>query len=185
MKTLLLTLAVIGLPATSATADQKPQRAELIFRVSGLECSACVYSVQQAIQETKGVSEVEVMLTPDGSAKVAFDPRIVCEHQIAQAVREAFPLHGAPYLITLKLRIPRYATGGNAARVEAVFARWKKSVEIKAVDKLTGEFIIHFLPLDKDAKAAGPRGWSLAQLTHALKAPAPEGLGLDCVIGGP
>jgi copper chaperone CopZ len=180
---LLLLLAGIGLSATSSLAQGKPQPAELIFDVSGLECGACVYSVQQALKEAKGVSDVEVMQTPDGYARVVFDREIVSEHQLAQAVREAFPLHGSPYLIKLRLRIPAYAKADIAAKVDAVFAKWQKWVDVKPTDKARGEFLVQFKPLQKDPKANGPQGWTLAELTQALKAPAPEGLGLEVAVG--
>ncbi len=164
-------------------ADEKSGSPALTFDVTGLECGACVYAVQQAIRETKGVSDVEVMQTTEGYARVVFDPKVVTEHQIAQSVREAFPLHGAPYLIKLRVRLPAYAKDGVSAKVDVVFARWQKWVVVKPVNKEKGEFLIQFKPLEKDSKAAGPQGWSLTELTRALKAPAPEGLGLELVIG--
>jgi len=169
--------------ATNACGEDKPKPSELVFDVTGLECGACVYSVYQAIRETKGVSDVEVMQTTDGYAKVAFDPKVVSEHQLAQAVREAFPLHGLPYLLKLRIRIPAYAKNGHAAKVDAVFTRWQQWAVVKPIDKTKGEFIIQFKPLEKDSKGAVPKGWSLAELTRALKSPQPEGLGLEILIG--
>ena len=165
------------------SAEDKPKPSELTFDVAGLECGSCVYSVYQAIKETKGVHDVEVMQTTDGYAKVVYDPKVVSEHQIAQAVREAFPLHGSPYLIKLRLRIPAYSGNGLAARVDAVFVRWRNWVDVEPLDRATGEFVLQFKPLDQNPAIAGPQGWTIAHLTRALKAPAPEGLGLEVVIG--
>lgn len=176
-------LAKVLFVPVAGRAEDKAKPAELIFDVTGLECGACVYSMHQAIKDTKGVSDVEVMQTTDGYAKVTFDPKLVSEHQLAQAVREAFPLHGSPYLIKLRVRIPAYTRPEQAARVDEVFARWQKWVEVKPTDKAKGEFLIHFKPLEKDSKATGPQGWTLAHLMQALKASAPKGSGLEVTAG--
>lgn len=142
------------------------------FYVTGVECGSCVYAVQQSVGETKGVSDVAVVQVIDSFANVTFDPQVVSEHQIAQAVREAYPLHGMPYLATLKLRLPDYAK--HAAKADAVLTRWKDWITVKPVDQAKGELEIHFLPLKADEKKAGPKGWSLAEFSAALK----TGLGL-------
>lgn len=171
--------------STFSIAAEKPKSAQVVFNVAGLECPACVYSVYQSIKEAKGVSDVDVMQTTDGYAKVSYDPKIISEHQVAQAVRGAYPLHGTPYLISLRLRVPDYAKPGCGAKVDAVFAAWTKWVEVKPFDPANGEFRIQFKALESDTKTVGPRGWNLAQLTKALSAPAPDGFGLEVVIGQP
>jgi hypothetical protein len=40
---------------------------------------------------------------------VSYDPKLVSEHQIAQAVREAPGLHGMPYIATMKVRVPGFS----------------------------------------------------------------------------
>ena len=177
MKPVSILLIAATFVLASLFAAEKPQPVTRRFYVSGVECGSCVYVVQQSVSEAKGVSDVTVVQVIDNYANVTFDPQVVSEHQIAQVVREALPIHGMPYLATLKLRIPEYAK--NAAPVDEVFARWKKWVEIEAVDRTKGDFVIHFLPLQTDSKKTGPQGWSLAQFTEAMKAPAPRGLGLE------
>lgn len=158
-------------------AEKQPA---VTFYVSGVECGSCVYIVQQSISETKGVADATVLQMIDAYANVAFDPKKVSEHQIAQAVREALPIHGKPYLATLKLHVPDYAK--HAAKVEGLFARWKDWVELETVDKSKGELLIHFHELRIDPKKTGPQGWSLAQFAAAMKSPAPNGLGLDFTV---
>lgn len=179
-----LALLLADWNATAQSPD-KPKRSEWIFDVTGLECGACVYQVQQAIKDTKGVAEVEVFQTQDGYAKVAFDPKVVSEHQLAQAVRGAFALHGSPYLLRLRLTIPAGTTKETAAKVEAVFATWKPWVDVKPFDQAKGEFVLQFKPLAADAKQQGPQGWDISKLESALKAPAPDGLGLAIRVGQP
>lgn len=53
----------------------------------------------------KGIQDVTVVQIIDNYANVTFDPAVVSDQQIAQAVREAYPLHGMPYLATLKLSV--------------------------------------------------------------------------------
>lgn len=175
---LLITASICSLGVTHAS-DAKPELAHRTFFISGLECGSCVYMAQQALTETAGVTNVEVVQMLDSYAKVAYDPKKLTEHQIAQAVREAIPLHGMPYLASLKLLIPAYAEAGNAAKVNALFAGWKKWLTIEVMDEREGELVIHFEPLPKTEGVNEPQGWSLAQLEQALRAPAPKGLGLD------
>jgi copper chaperone CopZ len=179
MKPLFLIASSVCLSwAIEASDAAKPELAQRTFYISGLECGGCVYMAQQAMTETAGVSEVEVVQMLDSYAKVAYDPKKLTEHQIAQAVRDAIPLHGMPYLASLKLRIPAYAEENNAAQVQALFAGWKKWLKIAVTDPKKGELEIHFEPLTKEEGIKEPQGWSLALLEQALRAPSPKGLGL-------
>lgn len=155
-------------------AEEKPSPAKTVFVVSGLECGSCVYMVQHQLSQTAGIAEVEVMQGIEGCARVNYDPKLVSEHQIAQAVREAPGLHGTPYIATLKLRIPNYAA--NAARVKALFDSWRPAVEMEVWDEKQGVLIVYFTELKRDSKGAFPRGWSLAQLAWGLK---PLGLSFE------
>jgi copper chaperone CopZ len=194
MKRLFLMMAWAGWMASEVVvADEAAKLVDRTFYISGLECGSCVYMAQQALTETAGVAEVEVVQMLDSYAKVRYDPKQLSEHQIAQAVREAIPLHGMPYLASLKLRIPAYAEADHAAKVQALFAGWKKWLEVDVMDEREGELVIHFLPLPGQAvanpqalakaelkqEAKGPQGWTLAMLEEALRAPAPKGLGLE------
>ncbi|WP_395736076.1 heavy-metal-associated domain-containing protein [Prosthecobacter sp.] len=137
------------------------------FYISGVECGSCVYMVQHSITETKGVVDATVVQVLDNYANVTFDPSALSEQQIAQAVREAYPLHGMPYLATLKLTVMNYAE--NAAKVEGLFSEWKQHLNLEVVDKAKGVLVVHFLPLEVDQKRQGPQGWSLAQWTAAAR----------------
>lgn len=167
-----------ALLAGVSTATDKAKPAKTVFHVSGLECGGCVYSVQSTLSQTPGVSEAEVIQGFEGTATVSYDPAVISEHQIAQAVRESPMVHGTPYLAAMKLRIRGYAQDGNASKVKALFDRWNQWVELKVTNEREGEVLVHFLPLENSAQVKTRRGWSLAQLTEALEAPAPKGLGL-------
>ncbi len=156
-----------SLLAFSLHAADKAAPAKAVFVVSGLECGSCVYMVQHQLSQTPGIAEVEVLQGLEGFACVNYDPKLVSEHQIAQAVREAPGLHGMPYTATMKLRVPGFSQ--NIAKVKALFETWKPSIELVVWDEHAGEIIVNFNELKKDAKGAFPRGWSLAQLTKGLQ----------------
>jgi copper chaperone CopZ len=159
--------AILLLGGLVLHAEDKPAPARAVFVVSGLECGSCVYMVQNQLSHTSGIAEVEVLQGVEGYARVNYDPRLVSEHQIAQAVREAPGLHGTPYIASMKLRVPGFAK--HAPRVKALFAKWKPTVEMEVWDEKQGDLIVYFEELKKDPKGAFPRGWSLAQLSDALK----------------
>lgn len=172
-------LTVPNEQTAAATAKSKET---LTFYLSGVECPSCIYSVWQAVNPVKGVSDVAVQQRIDSFANVTFDPRVVSAQQIASVVTEAWPLHGKPYTASLNLSIPDYAKGDNAAKVDAVFARQKKWVEIEALDKAKGEFSVAFLPIKTDEKKTGAQGWNPEALIHAIADSSPKGLGLECEI---
>jgi copper chaperone CopZ len=161
----LLTAIVSMITASLTAAEPAVTRT---FYVSGVECGSCVYMVQQSIGETKGVEDVQVVQIIDNYAQVTFNPKTVSDHQIAQAVREAIPLHGTPYLATLRVKMADYAK--HKAAVDKHFAGWKGSVTFVPSLEVKDEFAVHFEPLKSDTKKPGPQGWSLAVFTKAMEA---------------
>ena len=152
----------------TAAASAKSEET-LTFYLSGVECPSCIYSVWQAVNPVKGVSDVAVQQRIDSYANVTFDPRVVSAQQIASAVTEAWPLHGKPYTASLNLSVPDYAKGGNAAKVDAVFAKQKPWVQIEPLDKAKGEFSIAFLPMKDEQKKTGAKGWNPDALVRAIR----------------
>lgn len=155
----------------SLLADDKPKpKKETIFQVEGLECPSCVYMVQQSLTETVGVENVQVdQGFLGGTAKVSYDPKQLSEHQIAQAVREAVPLHGNPYLAVLQVNVSDFAKGGHAEAIKSFFAPSKKWVELIVLDEAKGQLLIRFQPMEADEKGVMPKGWSLEPFTDLLK----------------
>jgi copper chaperone CopZ len=160
-------------------AAEKPV-ASLTFFVGGIECAACVEVVRQSVAEVEGVANVELEQRLDSVARVTYDPAKASAQQIAQGVMDAVQLHGRPYEPWLHLKVPDYAQGGNAAKVDAVMAKMEAWVDIAVMDEKTGEFLVHFKALKKDELKPGPQGWEPGMLEKALSRPAPEGLGLSC-----
>ena len=180
MKTTLPVLASLCLAAAAfaaAPAEFKPHPVTLTFHLSGVECGNCADAISQSVSRVKSVTAVK--LDPaTGYANVSFDTHVSSAHQIAQAVADAAPVHGKPYAATLKMRVPDYAKDGNAARIEAVFAKRAEWVKVEATDKAKGEFALHFLPLKVDKAKTTPEGWNPGHFGHAIHDPAPKGLGL-------
>jgi hypothetical protein len=116
-----------------------------------------------------------------GFAQVRFDSHIVSYHQVAQAIADAGTAAGKKLDPRLKIRAPEYAQGGNAAKVDAVFAgkRLNQRVRIEPLDKAKGEFLVHFLPLQLDPAESGPQGFNGGHLNHPIHDAPPRGLGLQ------
>ena len=90
---------------------------------------------------------------------VQFDSHVVSYHQVAQAITDAGAQAGKQYGPRLRIRVPEYAKGDNTARVDAIFAgkRLNQRVRIEPTDKVKGEFVLRFLPLQIDASDPAPR----------------------------
>lgn len=166
----------LALPAL-ATADPKPlpENPTLTFYVAGVECPACVFVVNDAVRRLDGVDEVSDGQNDANFINVTFDPAIVSAHQIAQAVTGTFPLHGAPYVATLKLVVPDYREGENAAKVAAVFAKWKEWVEVEAVKPVKGELVVKFHALPGEPGKTKRDGWNHENLSTELIKVLPAG----------
>jgi copper chaperone CopZ len=145
------------------------------FFVKGMECGSCVYMVQQSVTATPGVSDANVVQLLDSYANVSYDPKVLSEHQVAQAVREGTALHGTPYLATLKVSVPEFSR--HAVKIEAAFTKWKDAVWLDVLDRDQGQLEIHFHELKPGPKKAGATGWSLALLEETLK-----GIGATCTL---
>ena len=162
-------LAVAGEP------DRGDHKETLTFYVAGVECPACVFSVNDSVRRLGGIEEVIDGQNDANYINVTFDPAKVSAHQIAQAVTDAFPLHGAPYVATLRLTVPAYAEGGTAAKVAGIFAKWKDWVECEAVKPAKGEWVVKFKPLATDPAKVVAVGWSHAALQEELGKILPDG----------
>lgn len=61
---------------------------EKILRVEGMSCHHCVKAVEGALTALPGVQNVEVNLE-SGKVTVSFDPAVVSENELREAVRES------------------------------------------------------------------------------------------------
>jgi copper chaperone CopZ len=173
-------LCLGALVLNSTAAEKKefvPHPVTTTFYISNVDCGRCVDTISESVKKVKSVTGVK-MDAATGYANISFDTHVSSAHQIAQAVAEAAPVHGQPYVATLKMRVADYAKAGNAAKVDGVFAKRKDWVNVETTDQAKGEFVIHFLPLKVDKSKEGPQGWNPGNFGHAVHDPAPKGLGL-------
>lgn len=159
----------------AADPTAKPALETVTFYVAGVECAACVFAVNDSVRRLSGIDEVIDGQNNANYINVTFDPAKVSAHQIAQAVTDAFPLHGAPYVPTLRLVLPGYGEGENAAKVAEVFSKWKDWVEFEAVKPAKGELVVKFKPLKTDPAEAKAAGWTHAAMKEALGKVLPAG----------
>ena len=173
--------ALLGMLSCSALSDalQPPAPGEIrTFYIQGLECGACVYMVEHALSETKGVHSHEVVWSPDSYAIVRFDPTRLSEYELAQRVREAMPVHGTPYLPSLRLCVADFAQ--SASTFQAVLAKFKNQVRLEVLQHERGEVALHFPSIESDKTqpsnaASSPKRWSLGDLREALDQAGPKG----------
>lgn len=168
----------------AADPTAKPALETVTFYVAGVECAACVFAVNDSVRRLSGIDEV---IDGQNNAKyinVTFDPAKVSAHQIAQAVTDAFPLHGAPYVPTLRVVVPGYGEGENAAKVAGVFAKWKGWVEFEVAKPAKGELVVKFKPLPGDPAKAVSTGWSHAAMREALAKVLPQGTKVELAKEG-
>lgn len=187
MKRSLISLLSLSLLAFAASAAEKkaaatkapePHPTTQTFYVANVQCETCVGNITDSIHKVKSVTKVEGLTPGSGYVNVSFDSHADSYHQIAQAIADAPPAHGEKYVPTMKFRVPDYAKGDNATKVDAVFAKSKDFVKVDATDKAKGEFVMSFLPLKVDASKTGPQGWNGGRFGHPIHDPAPKGLGL-------
>ena len=175
----LLTCALsIGHTAEPDKAAAKSAPVTATFYITEVKCSSCASSIDESLRKLPSVTKVADLSESTGFALVTFDPSVVSHHQVAQAVFAAAPVHGEPYVASLKFVVPAYAKGDNAAKVDAVFAKHKSNVRVEVKNKARGEFQLFFEPLAVGAGKKGPQGWTLEQFVSAIQEPAPKGLGL-------
>lgn len=171
-----LTSACLITPGGAIAADSAPahpEKAVRTFYIQGLECGGCVYMVQHALSEAKGVLAHEVVQSLDSYAIVSFNPQRLSEQQVAQTVREAMPVHGTPYLASVRVRFRAFAQ--SVALVEKALEPFKNEVRMEVRQPERGEVAFHFEPMDAPKAAHATAGWNLSTLRKALDAMGPAG----------
>lgn len=72
----------------TSTADNEPSLKRERFRLVGVDCAACIYSIRRSLQRLEGITGFEADAN-SGEAVVVYDPRRVSTKDIARAVRDA------------------------------------------------------------------------------------------------
>lgn len=150
-------------------ADAKTGPATATFHIQEVKCSTCANAIDESLRKLPAVRKVDDLSESSGFAVITFDAKVVSHHQVAQAIFAANPVHGEPYVASLKFTVPEYAKGDNAAKVDALFAKHKSQVRVELKNKARGDFVLHFEPLAVDGKK-GPQGWTLDTFRTGLQA---------------
>lgn len=180
---LLLILAFVAAASLHAAEPgddaYRPHTPTLSFHLTHADDAADAAAIRASVQKLASVRKITFA---SGSVQVRFDSHVVSYHQVAQAIAAAGAARGKAFDPSLKITVPEYAQGGNAAKVDAVFAgkRLNQRVRIEPLDKARGEFLIHFLPLTLDPAESGPEGFNGGHLNHPIHDAPPRGLGLKC-----
>jgi copper chaperone CopZ len=173
-------IATLALTTRAAAPKAKPGPKDpapstRTFFIEGVKSAADVQAVTAAASKVNTVSNVVDLTPASGFANISFDHHAVTHQQIAQAIADA-----GPFKVSFKFLVPDYAKDAETAKkMDAVFARFAKSVSIEALDKAKGLFVIRFLPF-----TPGPAGQPLANgfnfghIAHPIIDPAPKGMGL-------
>lgn len=180
--TSLLSFALAILATSLSAADKKKADAAATtatFYISNVQCSSCVDAISGSLLKLKAVKEIEGLTGTSGYANVTFDPTAASYHEVANAIYKSEPVHGEAYVAGVKMRIPDYAKGDNAAKIEAAFAKLKDKVEVKVLNKKEGELLVSFLQLKVDRTKTGPQGVTETELAAAIHDAPPKGLGLE------
>jgi copper chaperone CopZ len=182
---LLLLIGLVGIRCSAPAAEKKPPEPHpttVTFYIDNVGCEACVESIMDALQKVRSVTAIKGLTADSGYANVSFDSHVNSYHEIANAIATAPPSHGKPYVPSIKLSIPEYAQGENAANVDKVFAKQSAHVKVDTTDRAKGEFVVHFLPLDLDPSKTAPQGFNGGHFGHPIHDAPPKGLGLKFAI---
>jgi copper chaperone CopZ len=179
--TLLLLSAVCSAADAAPAKVVEPHPVTATFYVAKVADPKAAAAIVEAVQKVPSVTKVEALTPESGFANVSFDSHAVSFHQIAEAIAAAGP-EGARYEPTIKILLPDYATGENAAKIDEVFKKLEAKIKVVAADKEKGLFVVHFLPLKLEAEKKGPQGFNLGQIFHPVKDAAPKGLGLKATL---
>src|SRR5437867_3599994 len=186
MKNSILALLCLGALTISASAAEKrapePHPATVTFYIANVECDKCIASITDSLKKVRSFKAVEGLTPSSGYANVSFDSHVNSYHEIATAIATAAPAHGTAYEPTLKLKVPDYAKGANAANVDKMFAKQSANVRVEATDKTKGEFVVHFLPLNLDPNKTVPQGFNGGHFGHPIHDAPPKGLGLTFAL---
>lgn len=163
-----------------------PHTPTLVFHLSGLAGKKDEEAINASVIKLPSVRKVSVDSEHE-FAQVRFDSHVVSYHQIAQAIADAGTSVGKQFDPRLKIEVPDYSKGENAAKVDTIFAgkRLNQRVHVEPLDKAKGEFLVHFLPLQPEASTSGPQGFNGGHLHHPISDPPPRGLGLPMTYEEP
>lgn len=178
MKALLFFFS-IALLGVARAAEPKPAPITMTFYIANVQNDKDVDAIKDSLQQVKSVTDIAGLTASSGWAIISWDAHVNGAQELAQAIADAKPSGSVKFEPTMKLLVPDYAKGDNAAKVDAIFANYAHFVTVEALNRETGMFVIRFLPLKPDPATLGkPQGWSAKFFNHPIHDAPPAGLGL-------
>lgn len=169
--TLLVTTTVLAAPGPKKPGANEPAPQTRTFYIDRVKTPADVKAITDAVMKVKSVAKVDGLTPDSGYANISFDHHAVTHQQIAQAIADA-----GNFQVSFRFTISGYSE--NAEKIDAIFARVKDQVEIQAINKYSGEFVLRFLPLKAGTPGPHGIGFNLGKIGHPISDPPPLGLGL-------
>ncbi len=173
-------IAIAALPTPNIAVEKKaapgpnePAPSTRTFFIKGVSSNAAVTAITAAVATVRSVNKVVDLTPSSGFANISFDHHAVTHQQIAQAITDA-----GTFEVSFKFVVPDYPTGGNAAKMDAVFARFANLVKIVPLDAAKGVFEIQFLPFKTEPGKPLGQGFNFGHIAHPIIDPAPKGMGL-------
>jgi copper chaperone CopZ len=157
----------------AAPGPNEPSPSTRTFFIEGVKSEADVQAIGAAVRRVKSVTAVDDLTPTSGFANISFDHHAVTHQQIAQAIADA----GA-FQVSFRFIVPDYGKDGNAAKIEAVFARFSRLVAIAPLDRERNLFVIRFLPFTPAPGQPQGMGFNFGHIAHPIIDPAPKGMGL-------
>lgn len=163
----------IGAEKKAAPGPNEPVPSQRTFFIEGVKTEAEVKVITAAAMKVKSVNRVVDLTPTSGFANISFDHHAVTHQQIAQAIADA-----GPFKVSFRFIVPDYGKGGNAAKIDAVFAKVAKLVQIEPLDRAKQLFVIRFLPFQPEPGKPMGTGFNFGHIAHPIIDPAPKGMGL-------
>lgn len=157
----------------AAPGPNEPAPSQRTFYLEGVTSEADVKAITAAAMKVKSVDKVVDLTPTSGFANIYFDHHAVTHQQIAQAIADA-----GPFKVSFRFIVPDYGKDGNAAKIDAVFAKVAKLVQIEPLDRATNLFVIRFLPFRPEPGKPMGMGFNFGHIAHPIIDPAPKGMGL-------
>jgi hypothetical protein len=177
MRTLLLSALLLALASTAPGQEVKPHPVTVTYFITNVDGPKDVEAITNSLKKVPSFTKADGLAPKSTFANIFFDSHVSSYQQIAQAIADA-STGDRKYVPTIKISVPDYATGENAAKVDAVFKKLDSKIKVEPLAKEKGLFVVNFLPLKVDTEKKGPQGFNGGQLGHPIHDEAPKGLGL-------
>lgn len=176
----LLTALALFIPTAAHSAPAVKTRS---YFLKGVRNSDDVEIITAAIRRLPTVTQVTHLTPSSGVVSVRFDTHTISHGQVGYAIMDAIP--GRTIDVRMRFSVPQYASGDNAAKIDALMKSQAKLADTRVADRAKGIWEARLLPFKVDPAATGPQGFHCGVIMHGIHDPVPKGMGLDFDFLGP